>query len=152
VALLTAAILSASGSAQGTGERNITLIERESEGSFHFVNNPPRGGRPPFQGGPLSAGDVLAFHQPLRNREGRRVGVLDAVCTAASGARNFERARFVCHGVYAFARGTIMAQAVIAANESIAVTGGTGVYEGATGSITSRERRGRTTDVIHLLG
>jgi hypothetical protein len=32
------------------------------------------------------------------------------------------------------------------------VTGGTGVYEGATGSIKSTERRGGSVDVFHLLG
>ena len=153
VALLTAAILSASGSAQQQGDRTITVFERDDEGSFRFVNLPPRGDRHPFRGGPVSAGDELLFHQPLRNRAGRRVGALDAVCTAARGARNFNRAQFVCHGVYAFDRGTLSAEARFDADdESIAVTGGTGVYEGAAGSVTSDERRGRTVNFIHLLG
>jgi hypothetical protein len=59
-ALLTTAILSTSGSAQGTGDRTFTLIERVSEASFHFVNEPPRGDRSPFEGGPLSPGTTFS--------------------------------------------------------------------------------------------
>ena len=154
VALLTAAILSASGSAQQSGDRTFTLVERLSEASFHFVNNPPRGDRSPFEGGPLSPGDGFLFHQALRNRTGnRRVGALDVTCNATVGGRNFGRARFVCTGVYSLARGTITAVAFIGrGGQKIAVTGGTGVYEGATGSIKSTERRGGSVDVFHLLG
>jgi hypothetical protein len=41
---------------------------------------------------------------------------------------------------------------VLRENPPIAVVGGTGAYEGACGSITSRNLpRGRTEDTIHLL-
>ena len=153
VALLTAAILSASGSAQGTGEQTITLIERDPEGFAQVIDNPPRAGRELFRGGRVSIGDALAFHQPLRSRAGRRVGSLDVSCTATQGG-SFERAGFSCHGAYALKRGSITAQATFGAGrpERIAVTGGTGVYEGAAGSVKDTERRGTTTVRIHLLG
>jgi hypothetical protein len=153
VVLLTAAILSASGSAQGTGERTITLIERDPEGLAQVVDNPPRADRELFRGGRVSIGDAIAFHQPLRNRAGRRVGALDVSCTATLGG-SFERAGFTCHGAYALKRGSITAQGTFGAGrpERVAVTGGTGLYEGATGSVKSTERRGTTTVRIHLLG
>ena len=154
MAVLTAGIWSASGGAQQAGERNITLIERDREGTGQAIDNPPRAAQEIFRGGRVSAGDALVFHQPLRSRTGRRVGSLDVNCTATQGGGSLPRAGFICHGAYALKRGSITAQASFGAGrpERIAVTGGTGVYEGAEGSVKSTERRGRSTVVIHLIG
>jgi hypothetical protein len=154
-AVLVGAILSQSGNAQQPGERTFTLIERGAEGSFHIVNNPPRGERSPFQGGPISAGDELIFHQPVRNEASRRVGALDVSCTESGGGRNFEKAQFICHGAFSLRQGTITLEASFRGGDdvvNIAITGGTGVYEGAQGSVRSIFRQGRTVDVVHLLG
>ena len=151
VALLAAAILSASGSAQQTGARTFTLIEKENEGTFHFVNLPPRG-KAIFRGGPVSAGDLFVFHQPLRTSAGRRAGAADVNCTATGGGKGFTKAQFACHGVYGLKNGDLAVEAAFHGQNvvTIAVTGGTGVFEGAQGSIKSNNRTHK--DTVHLLG
>jgi hypothetical protein len=142
---VAAAVATSRGNAQGGGVRTITLIERE--GSFHFVDNPPRQG---VNVAPL-AGDEFVGSTPLFTRAGRRAGTLDFHCVLVTGG---ERGRTHCTGTYSLAGGAIAAQAVFRGFESpptIAITGGTGAYEGARGSISSRDRRNVTISVIRLL-
>ena len=152
-AVLGVTLFSATGSAKPSKGTNLTVIERDSESNFRFIDNPPRAQRAVFRGGRVSSGDELATFQPLRSKKGRRVGALEAICTAARGARSFPHAEFVCHGAYRFKRGTLALEALLHGNGNltIAVTGGTGVYEGASGSVNSISRRNRTIDQIHLL-
>lgn len=151
-AVLAVTILSASSSAKPARERTFTVIERDSEGSFHFVDNPPRAQRPPFAGGRVSAGDEFMVFQPVRSRAGRRLGSLSAVCTAVRGGRNLGKLQSVCHGGYRFKHGTLELEALRSdPGPKIAVTGGTGVYEGASGSVKTVETRGKSVITIHLL-
>jgi hypothetical protein len=149
---LTAIILSANGSAQQTGERTFTLITRDSESNSGLVDTPPRS--PRFREG-LSAGDVFVEHRPARNRAGRRVGSLDISCTATQGGPNFTHSRYICIGTASLKRGMITVEDAFDGRErvnTIAVTGGSGVYEGATGSVTSTSYPHGDVAVVHLLG
>jgi hypothetical protein len=153
VAALLAVTLSTTGSAAPSRAQTFTLVTRDAEGNFNVVDNAPRAERPIFRGGRLSAGDFFVFHQPVLLK-GRRVGAVDVQCTAARGGKSFERARFACQGAYGLKRGTITVQAVFKGGADvvrIAITGGTGKYEGASGSIRSISGENRSRDVFHLI-
>jgi hypothetical protein len=144
-AVLAAIVTTSRGNAQEGGVRTITLIG--GEGSFHFIDNPPRQG----EEAPPLAGDMFVGSQPLFTRAGRRAGTLDFQCAIVTGG---ERGRTHCSGVYALAGGTIAGQVVFPGDRpvtTIAITGGTGAYEGARGSISTRERGNQSVDTIRLL-
>ena len=145
-------ILTAAGGAQAPGERTFKLIEEE--GTFGFVDNPPRARsrRNPS----LSAGDTVAITSRLFDEANRRVGTLHAVCTVTRAGRNFARASLHCSGTFLLRDGTLALSVTFrgaeAAQAGVAVVGGTGAYEGARGSVSSRGLPGdRTEDTVHLL-
>jgi len=147
-AIAVAALVAvSSGGAQQPDARTITLIQPDDAGSFHFIDNPPRQG----EEAPPLAGDMFVGSSPLFTKAGKRAGTLDFQCAVITGG---ERGRIHCTGVYSLAGGTIAAQVVFPGFRPvtrIAITGGTGAYEGARGSIISRERRNETVDTIRLL-
>ena len=148
-ATVIAGILTTGGAAQVPGERTFKIIEG-SGGTFHLIDNPPkaRNRRNPR----FSPGDGFVFTSPLFNEANQRIGRLHVHCVITRGGP-FARARGQCNGTYALRDGTLAVSAVLKGeNPPIAVVGGTGAYEGARGSITSRDLpRDRTEDTIHLL-
>ena len=120
--------------------------------NFEFRDNPPRtqNRRNPS----VSAGDLLLITSRLLNQENSRVGRLDAVCTATGPGRTFNRAHFHCSGTYTLSDGSLALSAAFKGSEEnapIAVVGGTGAYEGAHGSVTSRNLpRDRTESTVHI--
>ena len=147
---IVVAVLATSGSANHPGSRTFTLIE--AGGNFEFRDNPPRtqNRRNPS----VSAGDLLLITSRLLNQENSRVGRLDAVCTATGPGRTFNRAHFHCSGTYTLSDGSLALSAAFKGSEEnapIAVVGGTGAYEGAHGSVTSRNLpRDRTESTVHI--
>jgi hypothetical protein len=151
-AVLGVTLLSASGSAKPAKPQTFTVIERDSEGHFHFLDNPPRAHRGVFRGGRISSGDEFVIFQPLRSPKGTRVGALEAICTAARGGQNFGKAQFACHGSDRFKNGTLALEALFSGGGlKIAVTGGTGIYQGASGSVGSVQKPHRTIDTVNLV-
>ena len=151
-AAATIALISAPSGAQTPGGRTFTLIEKNSEGTFSLVDNPPRSKRH----GPrarISAGDEFVFAQPVHDPSGNRVGSLKGHCSFVRGNRSFEKAPAVCEAAYNLTDGQISLQVATKLGQQlqIAVTGGTEAYEGARGSVTSTEGRKQSTDVVHLL-
>jgi hypothetical protein len=149
-ALLAAGVLATSGGAQQPGERTFTLTIRE--GSEGFVDNPPRGTE---QRRRISAGDEVVFTQRAFDPANVRVGSVYIHCIAVTGGTE-ARAVFHCDGNYVLRDGTIAVSAAFRGSEggnlTISVTGGTGAYEGARGSVNSRETTGNATqDTVHLL-
>jgi hypothetical protein len=149
-ATATIALISAPSGAQVPGERTFTLIEKNSEGTFSIVDNPPRSGRHSPR---VSGGDEFVIAQPVRDPSGNRVGSLKVHCTFVRGGRN-NNAPTLCEGAYNLADGQISLQTVISGSSKviqIAITGGTEAYEGARGSVTSTSGHKKSTDVVHLL-
>ena len=131
-------VLTASGSSTGVTaakKKSVTLHLVEKEVGFNFVDNPPRQG---FDSPPL-AGDQFALTSDLQTKSGSHVGTLEALCTFTRGG---ERARGSCYGVLAFKGGQVAVMALLsdAADTHIAVVGGTGAYEGVSGSAVSIDR------------
>ncbi|HEY2056334.1 MAG TPA: hypothetical protein VGH14_20585 [Solirubrobacterales bacterium] len=62
-------------------------------------------------------------------------------------------AHFICEGVFSFAGGTLHGSAnIVQGGTEGAVTGGTGRYAGASGTILSKEVKGGSTTTITLTG
>jgi hypothetical protein len=148
-ATATIALISASSGAQVPGERTFTLIEKNSEGTFSEIDNPPRS-----KGLRVSGGDEFVFALPVRDPSGKRLGSLNAHCTFVRGNRSRNKAPTLCEGIYKLADGQIsvqVAQGRVTRVLRLAVTGGTEAYEGARGSVTSTSGKKQDTDVVHLL-
>jgi hypothetical protein len=109
---------------------------------------------PPVSDKVVTPGDSYVLVRSLFDKSGRnRVGSLHVSCTITSGGRN---PWFLCSGTYALAGGHITGNALFRNSDkqvTIAVTGGTGAYEGVLGSGTEtlRDRAGNLADeVLHL--
>jgi hypothetical protein len=129
------------------------LYEREQGGSFRFVDVKPLtrvGSEGPRR---VSAGDGVILRIPEYSNTARttRAGTLYAHCTALNGNRRFDRVRFDCQGAMVFGDGQVVLAGVtsLSGNVNVAVTGGTGAYEGAHGQMTVNESQSTVT--IHLL-
>lgn len=149
--------LTATGGAQGQaqGERTIVLYGNQEHGSFRYVDAKPftRVGRGPQR---VSAGDGVILRIPEYSNAARtiRAGTAYAHCTAMNSSRRFHRARFHCQGEIVFRDGQVVIEGFaqnLTANTRVAVTGGTGAYEGARGQVTLGQSQGGGTVTIHLL-
>jgi hypothetical protein len=149
VATVIAAASTTSGGAQTSGERTFKVFERAG-GTFGFVDNPPRATN--RRNPRTSPGDAFAFSTPLFSERNERIGAVHAQCVVTRGGTE-RRSGSQCMGTLILPEGTLAVSAVAQGDdETIAVVGGTGAYEGARGSITDRDLpRDRTEDTIHLL-
>lgn len=115
-----------------SGEPTITIRVRSEVNQVHVVDNAPAGD---------SAGDVLLFTERLFNSHGKRIG-----SDAASCVRLFDETS-LCTAVYTLPRGKIMVQLLQpgltgALTYDQAITGGTGRYAGARGTVTVAQKPG----------
>ena len=151
VACVAAAGGLASANARPAAIHHRTFKLTEHDGPFHFVDLPPQNG----PGRTVSAGDLVILTNPLTGRDGARAGTLHAVCTVTDPRSSVETAIFQCNGSYVLRRGTLAVSAIGpvagASTLRIAVTGGTGAYAGARGTVVShRGRSGSRTDTVRL--
>jgi len=144
------AVTSIGGAQQPTGERTLKFVEKG--GSFKFVDNPPKANR---RHPAASAGDGFIFTTNLYDTTNARVGAVLAHCIKEPGAGGF----FDCQGEAKLKDGTLSLSGLTTENgltNHIAITGGTGAYEGARGSVTSVSRshadNAPSDDTVHLLG
>ncbi len=96
-----------------------------------------------------SLGDQFVFSSTLK-KHGEEVGHTGAACTLTS----LERSESHCVGTAWFEDGQITVQGLVSEEASrftIAITGGTGAYEGASGEVTVRVlAEGRERIIFHL--
>jgi hypothetical protein len=129
--------------------KTVTFHLVEKQVGFNYIDNPPHQG--PQQ--PPLIGDEFAFTSELMTKSGARAGHLEATCMVTRGGTNSSGP---CYGVFGLAGGDITGIALLnqTSTTHIAVVGGTGVYEGVTGSITSVSRGQNspyTDDTVHLV-
>jgi hypothetical protein len=126
-----AAVLAAGDPARGAdppqpSEFTLTLKQHAQR----IVDNPPRGDNP-------TIGDFAAFNKILLDARAKRVGTIQAHGTITAGGKDPSE---TIEGVAIFAGGRLMLQEGFKFSDRvhhIAITGGTGKYEGATGTVTS---------------
>ncbi len=150
VMLLLAATAGAARHSSAVG-KTVTLHLVEKDVGFNYIDNPPRQG----PNAPPLLGDQFAFTSDLLTRGGAHAGHLDATCMVTRGGAN---GIGVCYGVFSLKGGQItgIATTHLASNapDRIAVVGGSGAYEGVTGSVVSIPRGPNsnfTDDTIHLV-
>ena len=140
-------------SAPAQGAKTLTYKELNRGATFAFVDNAPtsnaKGGEPS-----ASIGDAIVFTNPLTDRAGKRVGRLYAHCTAVVAAPQANKAAFSCEGIMVVDGGTLSVQAFLpkaGATVHGAVTGGTGTYANARGTLVSRPTKAGADDTITLV-
>ena len=150
----TAAIalaLAANGSSQVAGARTIKLFESPKGSTFGFVDNAPKTNRKDPH---ASIGDILAFSNTIFDESRKhRLGVSSAQCITTRPGR-VAAATYTCVGTLALDDGTIAIAALQRGEpivQQLAVTGGTGAYSGARGTIVARMLKSGTEDTITLL-
>lgn len=142
--LIPALIAAASFATTANGKRSpgtITLQVRSQLEHAQFVDNAPAG---------VSAGDLLIFSERLLDSSGQQIGSDAAQCS-----RLFDE-RSLCTGEYTLPDGQVMVQLVQPGPSGVytqAITGGTGAYARATGTVTVDQRPDgdRFTFDIHLV-
>src|SRR3954468_17759596 len=150
--LATLVVISASSTAQTPGARTFTLFEVTPSSTFRFIDNPPRAFR--NGRGSVSAGDIATVRTPLADATEHRAGWLNAACIVTKPGKSFARAVLQCDLGYELKDGHIAAAATVRGESRStvsAITGGTGAYEGARGSVTAAEGRSQSEDTFHLL-
>ena len=132
----------------------IEFKEPEKGGTFTFVDQAPKTtfgkhGQPKL----ISAGDELIITNPVLE-DGKKIGHLQATCTATKTSDNFFTASFECLGTYVLKGGTLVASTTFGSGKSKegAILGGTGVYAEARGTFVTTEHKGYSTTVVTLGG
>jgi hypothetical protein len=144
------AMFAGTGSAQQPVAQTLTFVERNNQGSFHFVDVQPKSTR---RGEPsVSQGDSFYGSNPLYDAANtRRLGRLFFKCSAVTRAKRFRGSTFLCDATAKLANGTLVISATFKGGAPAGpVIGGTGAYEGASGAFTSLERRRTTVDTLHF--
>jgi hypothetical protein len=136
-ALAAVGIAAPRGHAQTPGPRTIDLTENGKATKTTFVDAGKKG---------AGVGDGLVLRIPLVQG-----GTATAACTVIGPVKNGAPPLF-CTGVFARSDGDIMvAGRVLGGTSRMAVTGGTGAYAGARGTLTSTDTSTGADDVFVLL-
>lgn len=134
VSLATAGAVAFGATADSAGQTGTTQTLRLKEvGQSQFnIDNTPRN-----KSGRIARGDAVVFTKPLANRSGKRVAKLHGVCYATPARLDAA----TCHGMILFKTGTLaFSESFNPSKETahqVAVTGGTGAYAGAQGTIVA---------------
>ena len=153
------AVVVPSGNAQAPGPKTITLFEPEEDagGSFRIIDNAPKSPskNPESRKYRFSVGDQAIFSNPVYDRQGgTSQGNVYVKATVVKG-KTFANVRLLAEAVIAFNDNSqlVLDGLFSFADEGdvrVAVTGGTGTYEGASGTLTITEVPGGSLDTITL--
>ncbi len=129
------------GSEAATGPAKITITQRQM--SVVPVDVGRRGKSP---------GDMEIIHQRLVDRQGRRIGHAELLCTFVDSRR-----LRICRGTYHAPKGKLIVGGSLSFRQfyDLAVTGGTGLYDNARGTVTvtrMSKRPVRDLVVFRLVG
>jgi Dirigent-like protein len=131
IAISAVAFGESGGSANQAGSTQTMTLKEVGQSQFNIDNTPKNKSRR------IARGDAIVFTKPLAKRSGKRVAKLHGVCYATSA--HLDAA--TCHGMIVFKNGTLAFSESFDprtdAAHQVAVTGGTGAYEGAQGAIVA---------------
>jgi hypothetical protein len=125
--VVAAAIGGVSLARAGSGDQTMTLTEVQTGARFVNITHTARGG----------PGDQVILRRVVKNAAGDRIGSLSVICEVVL------RQQLLCNGLYRLPGGTITGTTLSPQAENspapvrIAITGGTGRYDQASGQIVS---------------
>ncbi len=137
-------------SAQAPGATVLNVTELEQGSTFTHVRNTKTKNR-----NSNLRGDQIVFTNRVADAAGKVVGKLHVECVTTKGSSNFRTSQAACSGVMTLTGGSLTLQALVSpgvATTHGAITGGTGLYAGARGSLVSVEGKSGSKDTITLLG
>ena len=148
--MVIGAIFAGAGGAQRLGEQTIVLVSKPDV--FKLVDSPPKS-RANGNRVRISAGDYFVFtSQAFTSDTDKHVGTSQGFCVATDGGPDLPDASFLCVGGFALVDGTITWTSAGKGSLTLAVTGGTGAYEGVRGTVLSEPQSdGTSLETIHLL-
>lgn len=134
VALALMAFGTTVAAAHGKGSKTLRLVGTQNQSDFLDLGAP----------GP-SLGDELVFSETL-SRNGRDVGTSGVVCTTTAVEPPYEVTTYHCVGTLSLRNGQITLQGLVEVQGendpgpfTVAITGGTGDYRGASGQAVVRD-------------
>lgn len=143
---LAGSVVSTEAQQPGPPTGTLQLVQRDRDARFHFIDVPPRQGprRPP------TPGDGFVITGAVRDQAGKRAGRLQAVFVIT----NVRREEAEGSATFLLPDGHIMASGADTRSrvDDFAVTGGTGRYAGARGTLRVTERRRSTAFLFTFLG
>jgi hypothetical protein len=148
---LTGCALALGSAASAQGPATLTFKELNKGSTFAFIDSAPMS---TAKGEPsASLGDRLVFTNPLVSASGKHVGRLYLHCTAVVAAPA-NKAAFACDGVLLIGAGSLSVVAFLA-HEGVTVhgiiTGGTGSYANARGTLISKPTKSGADDTVTLV-
>jgi hypothetical protein len=139
-------------SASGEVVQTISFKEVDKGSTFQYVDNKPfnpHNKKPVF-----SPGDEFLFTSPVA--DGKK-GELRAKCTvehkAPGNDAGFNKSHPLCSGAFVLSDGTLFVSVAEGSNKVThgAITGGTGAYANARGTLTSTSTKSGSDDLITLV-
>jgi hypothetical protein len=148
VVVVGIAVVSSNAQPPGPPTGTLDLVQRGRESTFKFVDNPPRSGDPARP----SPGDLAIIAGTLRDTSNRRAGTLHVVFMRLKGRRknivDQVTATFDLKGGQIVMGGVSDGGRV----DVVAITGGTGSYAGARGSMRVTQMRRKAHFRITFIG
>jgi hypothetical protein len=148
VAVVGIAVVSSNAQQPGPPTGTLDLVQRGRESTFRHIDHPPRGGGPQAP----SPGDVAIIGGTLRDTSNRRVGKLHVTFMRLKGRRKAHvdqvNATFDLKGGQIVMGGVDHGRRTLV----VAITGGTGSYAGARGSMRVTQMRREAHFRITFIG
>ena len=141
-------------SASGEVVQTISFKEVNKGSTFNYVDNRPV--NKPHKRPVFSPGDEFVFTSPISDAKGK-AGELRAKCTALRKApgndSGFNAAHPLCQGAFVLRDGTLFVSVAEGSQKVThgAISGGTGAYANARGTLTSTQTKSGSDDVITLV-
>ena len=122
--LLTVTLLTVTACTQETPQTLVTIADARAHPA-QFIDSGEPGD---------SAGDILVFDQPLRDKDMKEIGNNSGTCIRTRAGHSFQ-----CQWTLSFENGTIQVagREFDKGSSAISITGGTGLYAGIRGEMTS---------------
>jgi hypothetical protein len=121
-------------------EQTLTFTENEDQGEFGIIGNPTQNRTKP--------GDGFALYLPLQDSSKNTVGEINASCIATQPSSG-DDITGTCSGVVDVPGGQLAIQIGGPVTQGVTgpIVGGTGKYEGATGTFTSPDKGPDTFEI-----
>jgi hypothetical protein len=143
---VAAAIVLAGCTDETTGDKQtLNFTESDKESQFNLIGNAPENRTPP-------PGTGFALSIPLQDSSKKTVGELNAVCISTKQSPPRSDLEGTCTGTANVPDGQLVLNVggTVGDNVTGAITGGTGKYEGATGTFTSKSSGEGSEDTFDI--